>query len=214
MRCLWQVVTGIFSKYSMPNGPIPEIQLPRIITQTSRGNDIDNYQIFELSPSEIAEFERIRTEYETRECVVERAGPNPLYNCHGLSFAARRTNVEGDEWINLILADDRYRPIDRNEVKPGDIAIYYTKNEAEHSAVVVRTATAQTITPLVFSKWGKYKEFLHPAHVAPYDCQDIRYFRIKNDYFNANAANQVIGELLLGQYPRLHITNFPGPGGG
>src|SRR5437016_69026 len=51
-------------------------------------------------------------------------GPSFRYNCHGLTFGARRAGINEASEIQKILVDDRYELVPLAGVLPGDIAIY------------------------------------------------------------------------------------------
>lgn len=61
------------------------------------------------------------------------------------------------------------------QVLPGDVAVYYTNGDAEHSGVVLEKPG---LIPKLLSKWGNAQEFVHWANDSPYDATDIRYFRM------------------------------------
>jgi hypothetical protein len=103
------------------------------------------------------------------------AGPSIAYNCHGLTFAARRTKIWNAQEIQKILEDDGYVQVPQAQVLPGDVAVYYTNGDAEHSGVVLEKPG---LIPKLLSKWGNAQEFVHWANDCPYDPADIRYFRM------------------------------------
>lgn len=103
--------------------------------------------------------------------------PGQTYNCHGLTFAARRTRVWRPAEIVKILEHDGYQRIDRKDVLPGDIAVYYAGGDAEHSGVVISTEKPPAL-PRILSKIGNCHEMVHFAQMCSYDATDIRYFRI------------------------------------
>lgn len=63
--------------------------------------------------------------------------PSRKYNCHGLSFASRRTWIFESQEIAKIIKDDEYEEVQYNDIKPGDTAVYYVDGDAEHSGIVV-----------------------------------------------------------------------------
>jgi hypothetical protein len=73
-----------------------------------------------------------------------KVGPCNTYNCHGLTFASRRSNLEFSE-IFQILEEDDYQHVDRKDVMPGDIVVFIstgqikgsTPGDVEHSGIVV-----------------------------------------------------------------------------
>lgn len=102
-------------------------------------------------------------------------GPSRKYNCHGLTFAARRTWIWKASEIAKVLRDDEYQEVDLKEILPGDIAVYYSNGDAEHSGVVMRTAPV----PVILSKWGVGQEVLHNVNDCPYDSSKVVYYRIR-----------------------------------
>lgn len=104
--------------------------------------------------------------------------PSRKYNCHGLTFASRRTWIHSPKEIAKILADDDYTPVvPPAQVLPGDIAIYYSaEGDAEHSAIVL--AIESFGVPKVLSKWGPGREVVHMLASCPYDASNVKYYRI------------------------------------
>jgi len=99
-----------------------------------------------------------------------RRGPTTAYNCHGLTFLLRRAWLveEDDETLTTVLRDDGFVQIAPEDVKPGDIAVYYDRNgEIEHTGVVV-TADHGSQTIRVVSKWSRLHEIIHPWNDCPY----------------------------------------------
>jgi hypothetical protein len=103
--------------------------------------------------------------------------PSRKYNCHGLSFASRRTWIEEDTEIKKIIKDDDYQVVPFAGVLPGDIAVYYAENgDAEHSGIVVRVDEMRV--PIILSKWGFCQEVIHHVAQCPYDAKNVLYYRI------------------------------------
>jgi hypothetical protein len=115
-------------------------------------------------------------------------GPCGTFNCHGLTFAARRTLIHASSEIQKILVEDGYHNIVWSEVMAGDIAIYRTAvsvgGAIEHSGIVVRRDPpigGIFPEPFILSKWGVCHEAIHRATDCPYsDGCTISYYRIKN----------------------------------
>jgi len=102
--------------------------------------------------------------------------PSRIYNCHGLTFASRRTFIWLSEEITKILDDDGYEKVDRQYVLAGDIVVYYaTTGDAEHSGVVVEV---DQFGPKILSKWGQSHEVVHREGDCPYNVPDVRFYRI------------------------------------
>lgn len=91
----------------------------------------------------------------------QRTDLSPIYNCHGLTFACRRTRIEDGRELARILSDDHWEEIDVTDVLPGDVVIYFSEEgEADHSGIVVDSGGALHV-PLICSKWGSAGEWLH-----------------------------------------------------
>lgn len=111
-------------------------------------------------------------------------GPCNTYNCHGLTFAARRSAIWKD--IENIIHDDDYQQIKPSQVLPGDIVIYCNsgvepgsiKGDMEHSGIALGKNGSGVL--MVLSKWGVGDEWVHAVGDSPYDNRDIRYFRIND----------------------------------
>lgn len=102
-------------------------------------------------------------------------GPCATYNCHGLTFASRRTQITSAQEVAYILEDDEYARVPLAQVMPGDVAVYYIKGDAEHSGIVVER---DQFSPWILSKWGPAHEAIHRPAECEYDASDVRYFRI------------------------------------
>jgi hypothetical protein len=152
--------------------------MAEITLQTATRRNIPNEQISEISPFELSQFNGFQQAYGAVNKL--RAGPTPFYNCHGLTFASRRTGIFDDVSLRAILADDNYTLISREAVLPGDVILYYAESgEIDHSGIVIEPPTAATFwVPLVYSKWGKFSEFIHFGNRCPYDFSAVRYYRV------------------------------------
>ena len=101
--------------------------------------------------------------------------PSRRYNCHGLTFAARRTWIWKPSEVSKILNDDDYTQVNLREVLPGDVVVYVQRGDIEHSGIVIAN---NGFIPLVLSKWGPNHEVIHRVNDCPYDAQEILYYRI------------------------------------
>lgn len=105
-------------------------------------------------------------------------GPSHKYNCHGLTFASRRTEVENPQDILKILEDDDYRKVSPDTVLPGDIVIYYgPEGDVIHSGIVTQIEQPLKV-PVVLSKWSNIHEVVHRVGNCPYEAQNVIYYRI------------------------------------
>jgi hypothetical protein len=143
---------------------------------TALGNPIDNGQILEISTFETNQFGALR---KWNQSGTLRTPPTPRYNCHGMTFASRRTGIFDSVVINKILDDDGYAEVSTSQILPGDVIIYFAPDgDTEHSGIVVSAPTSDLGIPQVVSKWGKYSEFVHWANNCPYTFATARYYRI------------------------------------
>jgi len=121
-----------------------------------------------------------RIEREHGSAYVVCAEATPRFNCHGMTFASRRTCIFESSELMKILKEDGYELIQAAEVSPGDVIVYVSDDgDFEHSGIVVEVPKALTLNiASVRSKWGKFKEVIHPANRCPYT-YNVRYYRIK-----------------------------------
>jgi hypothetical protein len=104
------------------------------------------------------------------------------YNCHGLTFASRRTEITSPAEIRKILVEDAYEMVQINDVLPGDIVIYISNdNDIEHSGIVVdvpRFVGQILPNPKILSKWGSAHEVIHMVRDCPYNASRVEYYRV------------------------------------
>ena len=132
--------------------------------ETSQRTGIENHQDAELSAILVDWAKRLRQQYPNAR---PRTSPSAQYNCHGLTFAARRTWVYKSISIATILDDDQYEEVSWSEVLPGDIVIYYSEEgDPNHSGVVVE-AGGTLVAPIICSKWAHAGEFVHGLRDCP-----------------------------------------------
>ena len=137
----------------------------KLALQTRRGGAIENL----MNPAEPyagvhKQVEDLKVRYG--QAIHRDVGPSFRYNCHGLTFAARRTGISDPAQVQQILNDDGYRRLELGEAPtPGDIAIYWEQGDIVHSGVVVGQRDQ---TPLVLGKWGDCHEAVHPVYHCPY----------------------------------------------
>jgi len=156
-------------------------QFPGTISlETRKGRPIPNHQDDPSVPEDRREQWRraFGRQFPKNE---ERRGPTGFYNCHGLTFANRRTGIHGESFggndvtkiVNGILDDDGLRPMDRRDVKPGDLVIYFEDGEIAHTGIVVRVDQGVPDTSAIrgvwiLSKWGPAAEYLHQDFDCPW----------------------------------------------
>ena len=148
----------------------------KIELQTSLGNDIPNLQKSEESSLLMQkQLSTLKTKYIG---VKFKSGPSSLYNCHGMTFANRRTGIYEIESINSILVDDKYIEVKIGEISPGDIVLYFSENgDIEHSGIVSSITLGDINDIKIISKWGVAYETIHSLYNCPYEKRFIRFYR-------------------------------------
>lgn len=141
--------------------PIKNTQVLETVTNFTKSSDDD--QLKEYSP-----------------IAVRTDGPAPHYNCHGLTFAGRRTGITESQSILDVLREDGYQEVKSSEILPGDVIVYFGEdNDVEHSGVVLQVAGKEIKIPVVLSKWGRGSECVHLANRCPYSMSKCRFYRVK-----------------------------------
>ncbi len=165
-----EIITGI----SSPN-------YPSITLQTRTGKGITNEQVnipldlWDLNGAEVIKREHPFATY--------RIGPCGYYNCHGLTFASRRTRIFDSNDIQRIINDDNYKSVEEKDVSPGDIVLYYQKGDPRHSGIVVEVPMPENrVSQIrVVSKWGHGHEVVHAVRDCPYSpCDLLVYYRVQS----------------------------------
>ena len=147
-----------------------------ITLHTRIRHDIPNSQSHAFHSYEKRQFLELEERFDK---AVFREPPNPIYNCHGLTFASRRTGITDNDALQTILNDDGYHKVALADVLPGDIILYYHEDgDVEHSGVVISKPEGPLKIPLVLSKWGRFKEVVHYANNCPYDFRNVKYYRV------------------------------------
>lgn len=151
----------------------------KIALETRKNTPIINQQSFEFSSYERNQFNKFKTDYPHARI---RCEPNPIYNCHGMTFASRRTSIFDSSEITKIIEEDGYTVVSELDLMPGDIILYFeTSGDCEHSGIVIEVPSRNKGTfwiPTVCSKWGKAYEFIHLANYCPYNYANVKYYRI------------------------------------
>ena len=132
--------------------------------ETSQRTGIENWQGTEISSFNLNWARRLPKEFPQ---VKSRTDASPLYNCHGMTFASRRTGIESYQSLKKILTDDKYSEISIKEALPGDVVVYYSEQgDANHSGIIVENRPPLYV-PTICSKWGNAGEFIHSLAVCP-----------------------------------------------
>ena len=146
----------------------------RLKLQTRKRRDIDN--LHDTAPPTAGMHMQVEDYKRNYSAAKHRPiTPGGTYNCHGLTFAARRTEIGDSSEVMNILRDDDYEKIESEDIMPGDIAVYFKDGDLEHSGIVVG---CPQFGPVILSKWGAAHEVVHFFGDCPYDPSDIRNFRV------------------------------------
>jgi hypothetical protein len=142
--------------------------------ETSKRTGIENAQFSDLSTFDRKWIADIPKKYPRAK---PRTGPSPVYNCHGLTFASRRTRIFEGRDVQRILSDDAWLQVNDKDVLPGDIVVYVSDDgDLSHSGIVIKIT--ELGAPLICSKWGSAGEYIHLATDTPSIYQGIKkYYR-------------------------------------
>ncbi len=156
-----------------------QINTKSIHFETRKGTSINNTQSLIISPFQQNQF----SGYSRYEVIQVRTQPTGYYNCHGMTFGSRRAEITSSKDLKKILKEDGYEEINPNieKVIPGDVIMYFSEGDFEHSGVVISTPSNDDYIkiPIICSKWGCYSEVIHYANNCPYDFSQTKYYRIK-----------------------------------
>jgi hypothetical protein len=130
-------------------------------------NQIDREPSVEGFKAAVIDFRRKHT-----AAIHRPTGPCKTYNCHGLTFAARRSWIGSPE-VGRILKDDDYEKV--SDVMPGDVALYVQDGDFSHSGIVVMVRMS---VPWILSKWGECHEVVHAVMDCPYSKSTVSYYRV------------------------------------
>ena len=151
-----------------------------IAVETRQNSSIENDH--DLSPPSLGE--QMQAEALKRKYPGALHRPTAVgatYNCHGLTFASRRTQIWKSAEVRKILAEDGYVRIARQQdVLPGDIVIYVDETgDIEHSGIVLYRDNSGLLPIVkVLSKWGSAHEVIHGHLECPYSLRSIEFYRV------------------------------------
>lgn len=156
------------------------VQVPDVTLAlaTRQGNHILNfYCCNSATPGDVLAVQTLLERYGKAK---PRPGqhPSPAYNCHGLTFGARRTQIKDGAEVAKILREDGYRKLGDEVLYPGDIAIYTKEGEISHSGIVMMIERSGK--PWLLSKWGRFHEAMHTPDECPYAKEaHVSYYRLE-----------------------------------
>lgn len=158
-----------------------------IVVQTRKRSPIANSQVAVYEPCFEAEGIALIEQWNDTSRGRPRTKCDYVYNCHGMTFASRRTGIYASQDVARILEEDDYQEVPANEVLVGDVIVYYGENgEANHSGLVIGVDVSESRNRVkqrvvwIISKWGRLQEWLHQADYGPYteDYVRAKYYRI------------------------------------
>jgi hypothetical protein len=149
-------------------------QRTSINLETRRGTPIQNsFDETPPTPGNIFQCTALKRQYIA--ALHRPTNASNIYNCHGLTFACRRTGITDYRELRRIIADDTYQKIDHpKDLFPGDIVLYIQQGDLTHSGVITE------VSPIlrVLSKWGWCHEVVHAISDCPYIPATYEFWRI------------------------------------
>jgi hypothetical protein len=156
-----------------PTLPIDAPQ--KLALQTRKGGTVEN----SMNPAPAYAGVELRIAHLKRtysRALHRPVGPSARYNCHGLTFAARRTGIDKSAYVQRILTEDGYSRLPMSTAPvPGDVVIYREDGDIIHSGIVVEIKDAVT---WVLGKWGECHEVVHPVLDCPYKNAAVEFYRL------------------------------------
>lgn len=152
-----------------------------IRTHSSADTPIINSQSKILLFSEVNYANSFEADFDSKF----QGNADPYYNCHGLTFACKRTGIYQNSEIWKII-NEEYRPIkSEGELLVGDVILYLSSDEQEilHSGIVVRANYDPIPDIKIYSKILKGREIIHHPRKCTYYTQfnaTIKYYRISH----------------------------------
>ena len=128
---------------------------------TKRGNRIPNMQRRTRPPISMATARDIVLNSHPS---AEMRSLRSEYNCVGMVFASRRTDID-PEYVEMILRDDGFRRVEEGDLQIGDVVIYRTEDQQiSHVGLIAKITLTlarghREIT--VLSQWGADGEYFH-----------------------------------------------------
>lgn len=146
---------------------------------TRQQNQIDNLHDTDAPmPGELLEARDLKSKYLA--ATHRPTAVSYTYNCHGLTFGSRRTQIVDPAEVRKILTQDGYLKIERTDILAGDIVVYVGPDgDIEHSGVVMDVDKSMLIpNPKVLSKWGVAHEVVHHLADCPYASTNVEFYRV------------------------------------
>lgn len=157
-------------------------ETPNVIAmETSRNKPIKNAQHTILCKQEVETELREGKKYNSEF----QGEATKIYNCHGLTFACRRSGIFDDDAIQQILNDEYIEIKERDRVNVGDVVLYIHTTEKYflHSGIVVEAKKPEPLSMKqikVISKTRAYKEIVHNVQEHPFVTCEFKFYRINH----------------------------------
>lgn len=156
------------------------LEAPGIPLATRKGTAIPN------TPGGLAPAGRVQEFEDTcaAKGLTKRKRACGGYNCFGLVFAHRRTEITEARLIDTILHEDGYHIIEQQYAMPDDVALYRSSDGLPaHVARILRVTHLPQLSIRVVSKWGAHGgETLHPLEELLYASSlDVKSIEIWTD---------------------------------
>lgn len=147
-----------------------------IALQTRKCTDIPNSQTTNIIEADI-EAQMLKFREKHLGIIVRPNTITGIYNCHGMTFASRRTGI--DMVHGHIIEEDNYVQLDNSAILPGDIVAYVSENgDIEHTGMVLSISENKNIMDtFILSKWGDGSEVIHALYNCPYEKSNIKFYR-------------------------------------
>lgn len=150
---------------------------------TYLGTEISNAVDIDSTPGLIALAEwKLRNKMQL--AVAKVAPATGRYNCFGLTFASRRTNVpapgvDSSGLIDQILAEDQYVQIPETDASEGDVVLWRLGPLVPHTGIVTHVQRVGFRAIFVVSKWGALGEYVHRPTTSPFAGCAIEYWGMR-----------------------------------
>jgi len=150
---------------------------------TYLGTNISNSIDIEPAPGLVA-LSKWKLQNKIQGVVAEVAPVTGRFNCYGLTFASRRTNipapgVDSSGLIDQILAEDQYIQIPEADVSEGDVVLWRLGGLVPHTGIVTHIERVGFRVIFVASKWGALGEYVHLPATSPFDGCVIEYWGMR-----------------------------------
>jgi hypothetical protein len=116
--------------------------------------------------------------------IAQTGPPTGRYNCHGLTFASRRTNIphpgmDDAGLVAQILQEDQCVQIAEIDAREGDVVLWRLGALVPHTGIVAHVQREPFRAILAVSKWGALGEYIHHPLNSPFDGCAVEYWGMR-----------------------------------